>query len=79
MKKQKYPVLNELKGKIRAENQTYRSLSEMTGISTGVLNNKLNGYSVFDSDEIELIVLALGIDPRDIVKFFLPNLLRNVA
>lgn len=78
-KKRKYPVLDELKGKIRAERKTYRSLSLETGISLNAINDKLNGYSAFDSDEMEAFMEALNISVEEIVKFFLPNLLRNVA
>ncbi len=78
-KRQRYPVLYELKGLIRSQGKTYRSLSEETGMSVDSLNNKLNGYSPVDSDDVEILVLALGIKPdtENIVKFFLPNLLRN--
>lgn len=42
MKKiQKYPVLQELKGLIRSQGKSYRSLSKETGISVDSLNNKL--------------------------------------
>lgn len=80
-KRQRYPVLYELKGLIRSQGKTYRSLSEETGMSVDSLNNKLNGYSPVDSDDVEVLVLALGIKPdtENIVKFFLPNLLRNAS
>lgn len=80
-KRQRYPVLYELKGLIRSQGKTYRSLSEETGMSVDSLNNKLNGYSPVDSDDVEILVLALGIKPdtENIVKFFLPNLLRNAS
>lgn len=82
MKKlQKYPVLCELKGLIRSKGKTYRSLSKETGMSVDSLNNKLNGYSPIDSDDVEVLVSALEIEPNtsDIIKFFLPNLLRNAS
>lgn len=61
MKKRNYEILNALKGKIREENKNYRSLSKETGISVNSLNNKLNGYSVFDMREISIIVEKLNI------------------
>lgn len=79
MKKKNYEVLNALKGKIREENEHYRSLSLKTGISVNALNNKLNGYSVFDTQEVSILIEILNIDPKDILKYFFPQMLRNVA
>lgn len=75
--KRKYEVLNSLKGKIREENENYRSLSKKTGISVNALNNKLNGYSVFDMREVSIIVEMLNINPNEIIKYFFPQMLRN--
>ena len=75
----KYPILNELKGKMREEGKTYRSLSNETGLSVDTINNKLNGYSAIDSDDVELFVNALNIFPSDILKYFFPHMMRNVA
>ena len=69
--KRKYEVLNTLKGKIREENENYRSLSKKTGISVNALNNKLNGYSVFDMREVSIIVDKLNIKPNEIIKYFI--------
>ncbi|CAI3207750.1 DUF739 family protein [Clostridium neonatale] len=77
MKKRNYEILNALKGKIREENKNYRSLSKETGISVNSLNNKLNGYSVFDMREISIIVEKLNIEPDEIIKYFFPQMLRN--
>lgn len=79
MKKKNYEVLNALKGKIREENENYRSLSLKTSISVNALNNKLNGYSVFDTKEVSILIEHLNIDPKDIIKYFFPHMLRNVA
>lgn len=73
----KYEILNTLKGKIREENENYRSLSKKTGISVNALNNKLNGYSVFDMKEVSIIVEKLNIEPDEIIKYFFPQLLRK--
>lgn len=77
MKNRNYEVLNALKGKIREENKNYRSLSRETGISVNALNNKLNGYSVFDMREVSIMVEKLNIQPNDIIKYFFPQILRN--
>jgi lambda repressor-like predicted transcriptional regulator len=77
--KRKYEVLNTLKGKIREENENYRSLSKKTGISVNALNNKLNGYSVFDMREVSIIVDKLNIKPNEIIKYFFSQMLRNAT
>lgn len=75
MKKKKYDILNALKGRIREEGYTYRSLSEKAGISLDALNNKINGYSLLDTKDISILVEILNIDPKDIIKYFFPKLL----
>lgn len=77
MKKRNYEILNALKGKIREENKNYRSLSKETGISVNALNNKLNGYSVFDMKEVSVMVEKLNIKPNEIIRYFFPQMLRN--
>ena len=79
MKKRNYEILNALKGKIREENKNYRSLSKETGISVNALNNKLNGYSVFDMREVSVMVEKLNIQPNEIIKYFFSQMLRNVT
>lgn len=79
MKKKKYDVLNALKGRIREEGYTYRTLSKETNISVDALSNKLNGYSLLDTKEIYLLVKTLKINPNEIIKYFFPQMLRNVS
>lgn len=79
MKTKNYVVLNSLKGRIREKNENYRSLSKKTGISVNALNNKLNGYSVFDTQEVFAIVECLDIQPNDIIKYFFPQILQNAT
>lgn len=78
-KVKRYEELKELKGKLRSEGYTYRKLSEATGISVDAINNKLNGYSVLDGDDVELIARALNIEADEIILYFFPNMLRNAA
>lgn len=78
-KTKRYEELNELKGKMRSEGYTYRKLSEETGISVDAINNKLNGYSILDVDDVELIAKALNIKADEIILYFFPKMLRNVA
>jgi transcriptional regulator with XRE-family HTH domain len=76
-KVQKYPTLNALKGKIRESESSYRDLAEKIGMSPTTLSDKINGYSVFDTVEVDKIVHELRIDHNEIVKFFFPLILRN--
>lgn len=78
-KVKRYEELKELKGRMRKEGYTYRKLSEETGISVDTINNKLNGYSVLDADDVELIAKALNIKADEIMIYFFPKMLRNVA
>ena len=80
MKKvKKYEELSELKGRMRKEGYSYRKLSEETGISVNAINDKLNGYSAMDTDDVELIAKTLGIFPEEIMIYFFPQMLRNVT
>lgn len=79
MKVKKYSELRALKGKMREENKTYRLLSQETGMSVDAINNKLNGYSPIDSDDVELFVKALNIEPSNIILYFFPQMLRNAT
>lgn len=79
MKNRKYEILNSLKGKIKEECLSYREVSTKSGISLTAFNNKINGYSVFDTDEVSALVEILNIEPNDIIKYFFPQILRNVA
>jgi len=79
MKKRKYPELRALKGKIREENKTYRGLAHEIGMGVNTLNDKLNGYSVLNTDEVNKIVEKLNIENKDIVKYFFPHMLRKAT
>lgn len=78
LKKPRYPVLVELKGKIREKGMTYRSLAPKIGMSYNTLSDKLNGHYAFDIEEINRIVVELDIKPNEIVRYFFPHMLRNV-
>lgn len=78
MKRRLYPILNELKGKIRLENKTYKSISQEIGISIDALNNKINGYSSFNIDEVESLIRVLNINPEEIIRYFFPKMIRFV-
>ena len=73
MKKKKFPALNELKVRLKDSNITYRELSEKTGITVGALNDKINGHSAFDPDEVMSVASAVNISPNDFTKCFFPK------
>lgn len=77
MVKLKYEELNALKGKMRENKMTYRELSLYTGISLNALNAKLNGYSVFNLNEVVKIIEVLEIEPENINKYFFPFILKK--
>lgn len=69
-KRRKYPELKALKGKIREKNSSYRKLAEALDISPTTLNDKINGYSVFDTEEVNKIVNELKIEPNEVIRIF---------
>jgi transcriptional regulator with XRE-family HTH domain len=79
MKIRKYAELNALKGRIREKKSSYQSLSEKMGVSKNALNDKINGYSVFNIDEVGFLVEELDIPDREIIRYFFPHMLRNVT
>lgn len=79
MKCKKYEELNALKGLITEKKYTYRKLSQKANISLNAFNSKINGYTVFNTDELSRIVAILEITPNDILKYFFPSMLRNAT
>ena len=73
----RYEELNALKGKLREEGISYRALSADVKISLNALNAKLNGDSVFNTDEVERVAKRANISPEDFIRYFFPRLLRN--
>ena len=66
----KYPELKKLKGRMVEMGETYRSMSDKTEISLNTLNNKLNGYTLFDISEVASVCSILKIKPAEIPVFF---------
>jgi transcriptional regulator with XRE-family HTH domain len=80
MKKQvKYYDLRALKGLLKEKNINYELLSKDANISMSALNNKLNGYSVFNTIEVDRLVAYLKISPDNIIVYFFPQMLRNAT
>lgn len=70
MKPVVYRELTALKGLLREKKYSYEKLAKKSNISTLALNSKLNGYTVFNSSEVDLLVTVLKISPTDIVRYF---------
>lgn len=73
MKAKRFPELKELKQLMKRKNLSYRRFSETIGISADSLNNKLNDYYSFRSDEVEKIVRILKISDENINIYFFPK------
>lgn len=73
----KHQELRLLKGRMRSEGQTVRSMAEFLNVAPNTYCLKINGYSEFTSSEIGLICNVLGIKPNDIVKYFFPSMFRD--
>jgi|GEM_PF-2630029 transcriptional regulator with XRE-family HTH domain len=69
----RYPELNALKGLIRERGSSYREVAREIGIEINTLSDKINGFQAISVPEIEKISLFLDIDPKDVVKFFMPS------
>ncbi len=70
MKKQKAPEIKELKKLLHRKNISYKRLSKRLNISVDAVNNKLNGYTLFNSIEILKISQFLNIEKGNIFKYF---------
>ncbi len=66
----RYKELNKIKGRITEMGETYRSVSEETGIPLNTLSNKINGHSLFDIVEVSKVCAVLHIPPEEIPIFF---------
>lgn len=73
MKEQRYPELSALKGLMREKNLTYREMAARLPMALNTLNDKLNGYSLLNSEEIQSIIFELGIPTDLIPKYFFPK------
>lgn len=75
MKKEKrYPTLYKIKGRVKEKGETYRTLSEKADINLNTLSDKINGYSLFDIEEVGRICVVLSIPREQIANFFEINI-----
>lgn len=75
--KKVHDELKLLKGRMRSEGQTTRSMAEFLGIAPNTYCFKINGISEFTCSEIGKICEILGIYPREIVEYFFPSMFRE--
>lgn len=75
--RKRYCELKALKGRMRSEGQTTKTMADFLGIATNTFSLKINGISEFTCSEIGLICKALGIKPKDMVEFFFPSMFRE--
>lgn len=68
--------LNELKGKIRAEGYSYRTLSPLVQMAPATLCLKTNGKADFTATEICRLCETLNIEASEISKIFFPQMFR---
>ena len=71
MKKRKYAELRELKKFLKKKKYSYKKLSDELGISIDAINNKLNGYTLLNINEMKRMVTLFNMQPVDINKFFI--------
>ncbi len=71
LKKRKYAELRELKKFLKKKNFSYKRLSDELGISIDAINNKLNGYTLLNINEMKSMVTLFNMQPTDIKRFFI--------
>ncbi|ABO51133.1 hypothetical protein Dred_2623 [Desulforamulus reducens MI-1] len=75
--KKRYHELKALKGKMRSEGQTTRTMADFLNIAPNTFSLKINGISEFTCSEIGAVCKFLGIKPEAIVKYFFPSMFRE--
>ena len=77
MKEKKYAELKELKNFLKRKNCSYKNLSNELGISIDAINNKLNGYTLLNINEMGIIISVFEMSNKDIKRCFLPECLNE--
>ena len=78
-RKTKYIELTAIKGLIREKKSSYEKLGKALGVSPNTVSNKINGYQLFDTVEIDTIADQLDIDAEKINHYFFPHLLSGAT
>ena len=63
--------MRELKKFLKKKNISYKKLSDELGISIDAINNKLNGYTLLNINEMKHMVKLFNMEPVDINKYFI--------
>lgn len=61
-------VIRKVADAMDAASETRLGLSEKTGIPRPTLNRSLDGHRPFNTDELEAIAKALGLDVEDVAR-----------
>lgn len=75
--KKRHDELKALKGKMRSEGQTVKTMAEFLSMAPNTFCLKINGISEFTCSEIGEVCKFLGIKPKDIVEYFFPSMFRE--
>ncbi|MEW5952665.1 MAG: DUF739 family protein [Bacillota bacterium] len=75
--RKRYHELKALKGKMRSEGQTTKTMAEFLGIAPNTFSLKINGISEFTCSEIGEVCKILSIEPKSIVEYFFPSMFRD--
>lgn len=75
--RKRYHELKALKGKMRSEGQTTKTMAEFLGIAPNTFSLKINGISEFTCSEIGKVCKILSIEPKSIVEYFFPSMFRD--
>ena len=78
MREKKYEEMTNLKKLIKRKNISYRKLAEDMQMSLNAINNKLNGYTVFNIYEAEKMMIILGIGNNEIKKYYFSSFKRSI-
>lgn len=70
-KRRRYAEKKRLKRFFQRRCMSYSRLSELLNISVDALNNKLNGYTSFTSNDVAKIVIYFDLTADEVIEFFL--------
>jgi hypothetical protein len=77
--KLKYMDLAALKGLVREKKESYEKVALVLNMAQNTFYNKINGYGVFDTKEIDIITTYLDIAPEMITYYFFPHMLSDAT
>lgn len=72
-KKQRYPVLQKLKGRLIEYKLRYEDACKMLGLTKAWFCLKMNGFATFNTAEIRQLADVLLIPDTEIAAYFVPE------